>query len=239
MSNYAYGNVPASFDTRYTQFTVGNTTIAKVLVEAQASAAASGNNPLFIGGFSLLELLASSTDAAAKDIIIWEGEVLTTQDATNTGALATATSSTITRATSTPQSFITDGWKVGDALMVFTPDNSAQVGTGIDGIKAILTGVAAGTLTVNGTPFSTGTLTAGTRLVRVSQLARHTIAINAGNTATASGTPNVNLLNQSMDISTFKNDRKFGSTAMIIGGLQANASALPAQISVLARYAKY
>lgn len=234
-----YGVVPSGFNTRYSQFTVTNTTIAKVLVETQAAAAASGNNPAYYGGFSLIELVASSTDGTARDIILWEGEVLTTQETTNTGTMATTatTNGTITRASG---SFITDGWKIGDGGMIFTPDNTAQAATGIDGIKFVITAVAAGTITVSGTPYAANAgLTAGTRLVRVSQLARHTIAINAGNTTTSSGTPNVNLLNQSMDYTYNKFDRKFGPTSMLIGGMQANVSALTAQIGVLARYAKY
>lgn len=234
-----YSITPSKFETRYTQFTVTNTTIAKVLVEPQAAGAASGNVPQYYGGFSLIELLASSTDSSNKDIILWEGEVLTTQETSNTGTLATTatTNGTITRVNG---SFITDGWKIGDGGMIFTPDNTAQAATGIDGIKFVVTAVAAGTITVSGTPYAANAgLTAGTRLVRVSQLARHTITANAGNTATSSGTPNVNLLVQSMDYSMFKNDRKFGATSMIIAGMQANVSALTAQISVLARYARY
>jgi len=77
--------------------------------------------------------------------------VLSFEELGNPDTCDFATSSTITRASG---SFITDGYKVGGAVTV----RAATVG-GNDGTHT-LTGVAALTLTVSGTPFTTGTDTA-------------------------------------------------------------------------------
>lgn len=227
---------PNDFLVRSTGFTVTSGTVAKVLVETQAAAAAASPLPAYYGGCTVIDLVAASTDSANKDIDIFLGEVLTTQDNTNTGVLATTATvnGTVTRVNG---SFITDKWKVGDNIMIFTPDGTAQVATTVDGLLSTITAVAATTLTINGTTWSAQTpLTSGTRLVRVSRLFRAQIPLNSGNT---NAITNYSLLGSSMDSSVMRFEKKLGSNNMLIGAMVANPSALPAYLSVTATYARY
>lgn len=236
MTNPAAANTPATFGVRASSFTVTNTTIAKVLVEPQVAAAASSPTPLFYGGASVIGLDACSTDAADKIVNLWVGEILTTQETTNTGEIDTTatTNGTITRVNG---SFITDGWKIGDLCMIFTPDNTAQAATGIDGIVCTLTAVTATTLTMSGTPIAAqSSLTAGTRLVRVARRGQFSVPANSGNSTTI---PSVSLLGNSNDGSILRDEIKLGTTSMLIGALNASASALTAAISITASYARY
>lgn len=73
--------------------------------------------------------------------------VLTFEELGNPPTCNFATTSTITRASG---SFITDGYKVGGSVTVRNADQAGNNGT------FTLTGVAALTLTVSGTPFTTG-----------------------------------------------------------------------------------
>lgn len=233
MSQPVNAITPSLFTTpKPAAFTVTNSTIAKVLVEPVVDSAASGNLPAFFGGQTVLDLTASSTDAAAKEVILYQGNVLTTQDATATGSITLSAQNLLTRVNG---SYITDGWLVGDALMLFTPRGTVQVVAGIDGILGIATAITALTLTVNGTPFAAGTnvLTAGTRIVNVSLISRNAIAANSGN---AAGTPNVSLLaNLTNDSTKLTTEWKLGSTTMLIAAMAAAVSALPAQVMVCPR----
>lgn len=195
------------------------------------------------GGQRVIGGSVSSTDAAAKDVLFYRGSTLTTQ-ATATGALAVATTSAITRATG---DFRLDGWTIGDSFMIFgaaptawagigTPDysNAAGVLTALSsvGVLAIVTAVAALTLTVNGTPLTVESL-AGCRLVRVAQIHRTTIAANAGN---AAATTNALLLGGSneLDITNLlAADRgiSLGASDVLAVAAQAALSALPAQLN--------
>ncbi|MDX1430553.1 MAG: hypothetical protein R3282_09705, partial [Rhodothermales bacterium] len=74
--------------------------------------------------------------------------VLTYEELGNPPTCDFATSSTITRASG---SFITDGYKVGGQVTIRNADQAGNNGT------FVLTAVAALTLTVSGTPFTTGT----------------------------------------------------------------------------------
>jgi hypothetical protein len=237
MTQAAYGNLPAGFRSpKPIGFTASNGTVAKILVEQIPASLANGSLPPYYGGCTLLDLTATSTDAASKDVILYVGTVLTTQDATNSGNLTNASTSTITRATG---SFISDGWQIGDLLMVFTPFGTAQVATGIDGIPLIVTNVSALVLTFNGTPLPVGPniLTAGTRLVAVSDKARVTVAANAGN---SSSIPNVRLLaNPAFDASVVTTELKLGAENVLIAAMQSAVSALPAQVKLLPSIGRY
>lgn len=228
---------PSDFRNKTTCFTVDNTTTAKVLVEATPAAAAAGNLPAYYGGASVIDLFASSTDAAAADINLYFGEVLTTQDGTNTGAMAATatTNGTITRASG---SFIADGWKIGDTVMMFAPD-SATPNASCDGISGVLTGVAALTLTISGTTWSAvASLASATRIVRVAKWMKANIPANAGNDST---TPkkNVGLINHGNDASALKTEKKLGSNVLLLGAMAANLSAKPATVAVTATFARY
>lgn len=236
MTTPRYAIVPASFtEPKPVSFTVTNSTIAKVLVEPLQAAAAVAEQPPFQGGSTLLDMTASSSDAAAKDVILYLGRILTTQSVGATGNITLTAQNVLTRATA---GYLTDGWVVGDPVMLFTPFGTAQVAAGIDGILGIVTAVTNTVLTVNGTPFAAGTnvLTAGTRLVNVGQLFRTTIAANAGN---ASATPNVPLLGNANDNAVIKTELKLSSTTMLIAAMQAAVAALPAVVSITPRLARY
>lgn len=236
MTQAAYGNLPAGFRSpRPIAFTVTNGTTAKVLVDQIPAALANGSLPPYYGGGTLIDLTATSTDASNKDVILYMGTVLTTQDATNTGSITTGAQNTLTRATG---SYIADGWEVGYLAMVFTAAGTAQVVTGIDGLPLIVTGVTATVLTFNGTPLAAGAnvLTAGSRIVAVADKARNTVTANAGN-----GTvPNALLLaNSAQDNSKVTSELKFGPQNMLIAAMASAVSALPAQVKLLPSIAAY
>lgn len=212
-------------------FIAANSTLAKVLVETTPGAAAAGTTPALYGGCTVLDIVAASTDASNKDVILYIGNVTTTQDATNTGAMTTTTS-TITR---TNGSFITDGWRVGDLVMTFAPANAAP-NASQDGVIGTVTTVAALTLTVNGTPFAALTLANGTRVVRVRPHFRATVAANSGTNGTS---PSVGLLNNGQDGSSVRTELKLGPTNMLIAAMQSAVSALPAYVSIGAVTAQY
>lgn len=230
MSSPSNGAFPSGFRTeRPTSFTAANTTIAKVVVEPILGAAAISPAPAYFGGCAVIDLPVFSSDSALKDINLFIGTIRTTQDAVNTGVMATtaAGNSTITRISG---SFITDGWKVGDQCMLFTPDNTAQVATAVDGIASTITAVAALTITVNGVTLAAATpLTAGTRLVSVTKKFTASIPINSGNT---NAIASANLLNNSMDGAALRSDIKLGPLNMLIASMGSAVSALPCVVSI-------
>ncbi len=230
MSNALYGIVPAAFTNAIATLIAADGTAAKVLVEPQSAAAATANTPLLYGGASAIDITAASTDAVAKDVIMWHGQALTTVGGAT--GVASMTTGTITRATG---SFITDGWKPGDLVMVFNaPDQARQAG--VDGVLGIVTAVAAGTLTVNGTPFSAATITTGARICRMAYDLRAPVAANSGTNGTSA---TVNLLNNANDGSVIRYERKLGANELLAVSVAAAVSALPAYITVGAQVAKY
>ncbi len=231
MTTPLHAIVPAAFDNGVVTFIAADGTAAKVLVEPQAPAAASALSPLFLGGASVIDMTAVSTDGTAKDLILWHGEVLTTVGGA-TGTAATTTS-TVTRAAG---SFITDGWKPGDLVMLFAPPDQART-AGVDGVLGIVTAVAAGTLTVNGTPLTaTGALVAGLRICRMAFDFRAPVGANSGTNGVL---PSVALLSNAMDSSALRTERKLGASELLAVSMQAAVSALPAYINVGAQFARY
>lgn len=237
MSSPDYAITPALFPTpKPVSFIAANGTTAKVLVETMAAAAAGALTPAFYGGGTVLDITASSTDTVSRDVVLWLGKVLATQDPALTGAITLSAQNTLSRATG---SWISNGWQVGDVLMVFAPPNAAQTVAGIDGIAGTLTAVTAGALTVNGTPWASGTpvLAAGSRIVNVTQLHRTAVAANSGNVA---GVPNVQLLrgvtgNTVNDSSIVATEQKLGADGMLIASMGTAVSALPAVVSITPR----
>lgn len=231
MTQAAYGNLPAGFRSpKPVAFTATNGTVAKILVDQIPAALASSTLPPYYGGGTLIDLTATSTDGSAKDVILYVGRVLTTQDATATGSLTTSAQNVLTRGSG---SWITDGWQVGDACMIFAPSTLAQVVAGIDGIALIVTGVTATQLTFNGTPLAAGSnvLSAGTRICAMVDKARVTVPANSGNSSTI---PNALLLgNPTYDNSKVTSELKFGPDNIIAAAMQAAVSALPAQVKLL------
>ena len=215
-------------------FTAGNTTIAKVLVDQYPAAASAGNLPAYYGGCSVIDLVASSSDTVARDVLLYIGYVATTQATTGTnpsGAITT-TASTLVRATG---SWIVDGYQVGDQIMTFAPPGTAP-NNNMDGIPGTVTSISALTMTVNATPFGTLTLAAGTRIVRNSPHLRVTVPIAAGTNGTTSS---VGLIGTAVDGSALKYEIKLGPQNVLIVGMQATVSALPVVVSVGATVALY
>lgn len=238
MTQAAYGNLPAGFRSpKPIAFTVTNGTVAKVLVDQIPAANASGSLPPYYGGGTLIDLTATSTDAATKNVILYVGTVLTTQDSTGTGTITTGSQNTLTRAAG---SWIADGWEVGAMAMIFTAAGTAQVATGIDGLPLIVTGVTATLLTFNGTPLAAGAnvLTSGTRILAVADKSQTPVTANAGN-----GTvPNVRLLGTNasqQDNSAVTTELKFGADNMLIAAMAAAVAALPAQVKLLPSITRY
>ena len=196
------------------------------------------------GGQRVIGGSITSTEAStARDVLVYRGTTLTTQG-TATGTLAVATTSTITR---TAGDFRLDGWTVGDSLMVFgagpttwcghgAPDysnnGSAIAALASAGVLGVLTGVAALTLTVNGTPLTAESL-AGCRIIRVGQGHRSTVAAGAGN---AAATPAVLLIGGANDVdinalSAADRGLSLGERDVLIVAAAATISALPAQLN--------
>lgn len=231
MSNFANAVTPAFFQgIGPVSFIAANGVAAKVLVEPQVGSAAVGTLPAFYGGSTVIDLTAVSTDIV-KDFFLYQGKILTTQDAAATGAMTTTTS-TIPR---TVGSFITDGWQVGDLVMTFAPVGTAA-NAAMDGISGSVTAVSDLTLTVSGTPFAALTLAAGTRVARVAPLFRTTITAVAGMDGVVA---NVALLGNSKDSSSIRTERKLGPTDMLIGAMQAAVGALPAFVAISGQLARY
>lgn len=231
MSKPSYANVPVGFfNPAPATFTITSGTAAKIVVDQLPAVAASALAPLQYGGGSIIDLIASSTDGTARDLLVYTGTVGTTVGGT-TGAVTTTTS-TIPRASG---SFIADGFQVGDMVMTFAPPGTAS-NASVDGIPCVVTAVAALGLTLNGTPIAALTLATGTRIVRMMQKFRATVALNSGNTAAA---PNVKLLGHANDSSAVSAEYKIGPANIVAAAMQSAVSALPAQVSVGATVAMY
>lgn len=236
MTQPAYGNLPAAFRSpRPVGFVAANGTTAKILVDQIPASVAIGALPPYYGGGTLIDLTATSTDAAAKDAILYVGTVLTTQDSTATGSITTGAQNTLTR---TAGSWLADGFEVGLLAMVFAAAGGVQVVTGIDGLPLIVTGVTATVLTFNGTPLAAGAniLSSGSRILSVADKSRNSVAANAGN-----GTiPNTLLLaNAQQDNSKVTSELKFGPANMLIVAMGSAVSALPAQVKLTPSIAAY
>lgn len=221
--------VPASFISFRNTFIASDSTAAKVLLEPQAAAVGSTTSPTYFGGASILDLVATSTDSANKDVILYSGTVMTTTGA-STGTVTTTTN-TIVRTTG---DFYIDGWKAGDLVMLFGAANAGRQAN--DGVLGIVTSLTSTVLTVNGTPFSALTLNTGVRIVKVSPLFRDTVPLNSGNSASI---PAKNLLNSSNSSSTIIGERKIGENEMLIAAMQSAVSALPAYVSIHGQAARY
>lgn len=212
--------VPASFPTpKSASFVNANGTAAKILFEPYPEAIATGVQPTFTGGCTLLDATVSSTDTVARSLLVWFGKILSTQGSA-TGSITLSAQNKLTRATTTPASWITEGWQIGDQVMIFAPYGTAQVVAGIDGVVGTVSAVTAADLTVTGTPWAAGTnvLTTGSRVINVSQLFRAAIPAGAGNSDTV---PNVRLVGADNDNAWIKTEQKMGSDSVWIVGMAA------------------
>ncbi len=147
-------------------------------------------NPLLLwtagaSGSRIHAINVMSSDAGANSILLYLGKVLSLQANMGVGTLVDGAGGddTLTR---TVGSFITDGWKIGDLLIL-------QGCTTLANDFAIrLTAVATLTLT-----FATGTISAGevlptgASLIRGQKITTQTVAIDSGNVG---GTASVSVL---------------------------------------------
>lgn len=236
------GTLPINWANSTVNFTVTNTTQAKVLVGPSLPAvvaAVTGETALPYetavrqrvqqGGALVIDGLISSTDGTARNLAIWTGNQTTLF--ANMGAPTIANQNQLVR---TVGSWVTDGYQIGDNIMIFGDVTQ----TANNGVQAIVTTVVALTLTVNGTPFTNETMAAGLYVARVAQTTNKAIPITAGSIGTA---PPVPLLGGSQDPRTQNSPYgiELGPNGLLIVGMAANVSALPAQVSVSAHYGLY
>lgn len=237
MSSPDHVNMPGKFlNGLLASFIAADGTAAKLLVDDSSAlaAAATASSPRLYGGYSLIDLTASSTDSSAKDFQFYDGTIYTAVGG-STGTVTFATNK-ITRASG---SWVTDGWMAGDLVMCFSPaaKGSAIARTaGIDGVLAIVTSVTSTDINVNGTPFNAGAAQTGLRICKVSPLFRATIAANAGQSNVVASQK---LLGYGYDGSAMKQERKIGSNDIFAVAPVAAVSALPAVISFAPKLALY
>lgn len=206
-------NTPAYFEVFPTSLAQVNGGAAKIIIDSQdarvlamiAGELALPGEPsvrqrVAHGGVRVTRLAAISTDTAAASVLPYIGRMLTTQGGAATGAI-TLTTTTIVR---TLGSFVVDGWRRGDAGMLFGPalDPDTASATQANVGKLFLVGaVSALTLTVGAATFTADAvgLSAGARLIRMSQQPRRLVAANAGS---ADAAPGVSLMGGTPDPST-------------------------------------
>lgn len=226
--------VPGAYSNTEIAFTVTNGTAAKILVDVTPAGGGTNGLPLstvLLGGCRALDCTASSSDASAKDVILYDGTQMTVIGASATGVASITTQNTLNRTTG---SWIVDGYRVGSTIMVFAAANAAAQLS--DGQLAIVTAVNALTMVVNGTVLTNETLNNGTRICEVSLQFRATIPANAGNSASI---PNVALLSNANDATVDRYGVWLGSSGMKIVAMAAAVSALPAYVSINAKIAGY
>lgn len=170
--------------------------------------------PAYYGGVAALDLHATSSDTAAKDVLLYEGTVVATQGASTSTLSTTATM--IVRATG---DWAAEGRRVGDQVVLMAPTNGPA--NAQDGIVCLVSAVTATTLTVTGLSVN-GSLIAGTRLVLLKPLGRFTIPAGAGTNGAASP---VDLLTTIGLTATLKTDRRFGVNDMLLAGMQSAVTA--------------
>lgn len=240
-------NTPLEYRHFTASLSVTNGTAAKILVDCQlASIAAAVPGEVALpgevlirqrvrqGGCRVIGGSIASTDGTARSVLIYVGECLTTQDAAATGVLALTTGSA-TRATG---SYIADGWRIGDSLMLFGPPSANNVGSATQanvGALAQVTAVSALALTVAGTPFTAdAALLSGARLFRVALRTRRGVAVNAGY---ADNTPPTPLMGGTQDPASANlpdTGWELGQPNALIVAVTVAVSAAPARLDFLA-----
>ncbi len=233
------------FDNHINNFIAANGTKCKILcdvnpaqvmpavsTEAALPGEASVRQRVMTGGRRVVDGIVTSSDATARSVLMYSANQMTL--AANMGTITTTatTNSTITRSAG---SFITDGWTVGDTGMVF---GSISASSANDGSLFIVTGVAAGVLTLNGTSGISvaGTEGAGYRIFKVGQEQRRPIPAQSGTTDTAAA---VTLWGGTIHPITDTTGIWLNANGAIIVGMAAAVSALPAVVTVTAKSLLY
>lgn len=200
-------------------FTNGATAIRPVVDGSKLVPTSAGAiSPALFGGGAILDLNATSTDAVARDIQLYEGRVATTQGG-STGTLSTAAGS-ITRQTG---SWITEGWRAGQGVILITPDTLLEDAQ--SGIFAVVTGVSALALTLSGTPLSVNAgLAAGTQVVRARPVGRVSLAALQGYTTGNAAAP-VDVITTLSVGRTARTDWKIGYNDMLLANVLGTVTA--------------
>lgn len=183
--------------------------VLRTAVPVFGAAVASAFTPLLYGGCSLLDLLATSSDVAARDFQFYTGKVVTTQGG-GTGAITTG-ATTLTRVTG---SWVTEGYQIGDLITVQSPGNMQP--TNADGLVGIVSNVTALVLTfVNvGAAFPAATaLNAGSGIYVISPWQRVTVPASAG---TSASVPNFSVLGSSSESSQLRSEKKLDATSIVL-----------------------
>lgn len=207
-------------------FTSNSGTTIRAVVDGTilAPASSTATSPALYGGCSIIDLNATSTDSVARDLLLYEGRVLTTQGSGTTGTLSTATNG-ISRTTG---SWITEGWKVGHGVILIGPDTAAEDAQA--GIFAVVTGVNATTLSLSGTPLTVNAaLAAGTRVVRARPIGRASLKAQQGMTTT-DPTP-LDIISYMANGRTMRQEWKVGFNDMLLAG-PASAVTAGTQLSI-------
>lgn len=244
--------LPGQWKTWARSLTLDNTTRAKILADEtppQVMAAITGETALpgeatvrqriLTGGQRIVDGGFASTDGTARDIKMWMGTVLSRGGASGAnpgqsqmGTVSVTTQNVLNRTTG---SFLTDGWQVGDDVMMFDTATAAN-----NGVKGAVTVVTATAMTVSGTPWTNDAASgAATRVARVAQRTMKNIPLNAGNTNAA---PPVPIMSGAQDPGALPppdTGISLGSADVFIIAAAANLSALPAQIDAYAVAALY
>lgn len=204
--------------------------LAVISGEAALPGEASVRQRVLMGGCRVIDGSVASTDGTARSLLIWLGRVLSR--VSDFGATTTVTgTNTFNRATG---SFVTDGWRTGDIVMPFGMTTAAN-----NGVPGVVTTVTATTLVANGTPYTNETMPTTARLMRISQRTRRGIPISSGNTDSA---PPVPLMGGAQDPAAAAlpdTGYSLGAEDVMIVGMVAAVSALPASVQVQAIAARY
>lgn len=237
------GALPRKFNAIPTTFTAANGTRCKIISDiAKPSILPSVAGEVALPGESavrqrvlegdqrIVDGLITSTDSVAKSVLLFIGQQLSVYE--NMGVVTTTatTNATITR---TVGSFITDGWKVGSHAML---DGSLSAAN--DGNPVAVTAVTTTTLTLNGVSAVSVAETqgAGFRLFQVAQVTRIPIPANSGN---SDAILPVRLIGNSNDPRGDNSGMMLGENEVLIMGMVAATSALPATIGVTVHRGKY
>lgn len=231
MSSPQFAAVPAAFIRKNATLIAANGTAAKPVVDVLAAAAQSATTPLYYGGGTLIEMSAVNAAASAVSLQLWNAEVLTTVGGA-TGA-STTTASTVTRAAG---SFITDGFRVGQIVMIFAPSTEAP-NAAVDGIPGVITTVAALQLTVNSTPFAALSLVTGSRICSAAPKHVSLVAASAGTSATVRSADLLHVA--SGDGYLERAEWKLGINNILAVAATVAVPALPAYVAIEAAVARY
>lgn len=215
MANPAFTVTPSGYQNLNCAGAFGSTsgTAIRALVDGTllAPTSASSTTPALYGGAALIDLHASSTDTVARDLLLYEGKVMTTQGAGATGTLS-STANSIVRAAG---NWITEGWKPGHGVILVGPDSLLEDAQA--GVFAVITGVSALTLTLAGTPLTVNAgLASGTRVVRARPIGRVSLKAQQGMT-TADPTP-LDVISTLANGRTMRQEWKVGFNDMLLAG---------------------